>query len=47
MIYTFNVFMPESVKESLIKTMFSGYIGQGPKVDEFEQEFTKKFGINK
>ncbi|SHO53577.1 dTDP-4-amino-4,6-dideoxygalactose transaminase [Desulfopila aestuarii DSM 18488] len=30
--------MPESVKEPLIQTLFSGYIGQGGKVDKFEKE---------
>lgn len=33
----FKVFMPESVKEPLLKTIMSGYIGQGPRVDEFEK----------
>ncbi len=32
----FKVFMPESVMESLRLTLMSGYIGQGPRVDEFE-----------
>lgn len=32
----FKVHMPESVSEPLMKTLFSGYIGQGPRVDEFE-----------
>ncbi len=45
MINTFNVFMPESVKEPLLKTLFSGYIGQGEIVDSFEKAFSKKFGI--
>lgn len=45
MINPFKVHMPESVKEPLLETIFSGYIGQGPKVDEFEKEFSKKFNI--
>lgn len=45
MINPFKVHIPESVKESLLETLFSGYIGQGAKVDEFEKEFSKKFAI--
>ncbi len=37
MIPLFKVFMPETVTEPLLKTLMSGYIGQGPKVDEFER----------
>jgi len=37
MIPLFKVFMPESVIEPLKITLLSGYIGQGPKVDEFEK----------
>lgn len=33
----FRVHMPESVLEPLKAVLFSGYIGQGPKVDEFEK----------
>lgn len=32
----FKVFMPESVMPSLRETLLGGYIGQGPKVKEFE-----------
>ncbi|HTG42907.1 MAG TPA: DegT/DnrJ/EryC1/StrS family aminotransferase [Verrucomicrobiae bacterium] len=32
----FKVFMPESVMEPLRTTLMSGYIGQGPRVEEFE-----------
>ena len=46
MISNFKVFIPESIKEPLLKTLFSGFIGQGQKVDEFEIEFSKKFDIN-
>jgi len=44
-IYPFKVNMPESVKEPLLKTIFSGYVGQGERVNEFEKEFSKKFKI--
>lgn len=40
----FKVFMPETVKEPLLKTLFSGYIGQGAKVEEFEKELGKLIG---
>ena len=36
MIPLFKVHMPESVMEPLKATLFSGYIGQGPRVEEFE-----------
>jgi len=45
MINPFNVCMPKSVKKPLIKTIYSGYIGQGKKVDEFEKEFSDKFQL--
>ncbi|MCK4252510.1 DegT/DnrJ/EryC1/StrS family aminotransferase [candidate division WOR-3 bacterium] len=45
MIKLFDVHIPESVKGPLLKTLFSGYIGQGPIVDEFEREFSNKFGF--
>ena len=34
----FKVFMPETVMEPLKKVLMSGYIGQGPKVKEFENQ---------
>lgn len=37
MIPLFKVFMPETVKEPLFETLMSGYIGQGPRVEEFEK----------
>jgi len=40
----FKVFMHESVKDPLFRTLMSGYIGQGPRVDEFESALTKWFG---
>ena len=36
MIPLFKVFMPKTVKKPLLDTLFSGYIGQGQKVEEFE-----------
>jgi perosamine synthetase len=45
MIEPFKVHMPLSVKDELLKTLFSGYIGQGEKVEEFEKKFSDKFGI--
>jgi len=32
----FGVYMSPTVKESLLQTLYSGYIGQGPVVEEFE-----------
>ncbi|HEY0347778.1 MAG TPA: aminotransferase class V-fold PLP-dependent enzyme, partial [Pyrinomonadaceae bacterium] len=36
--------MPESVLEPLAGTLSSGYIGQGPRVEEFERALSKWFG---
>ena len=47
MIPLFKVFMPESVMEPLKKTLMSGYIGQGQKVDEFEAELCKWLGVER
>lgn len=33
----FKVFMSETVGPEVLKVLYSGYIGQGPKVDEFER----------
>ena len=33
----FKVFMPESVMDPLRDVLFSGYIGEGPRVEEFER----------
>lgn len=44
MIPLFKVFMPESVIEPLKKTLFSGYIGQGPRVEEFEEALASYIG---
>lgn len=40
----FAVHMPEEVDEPLLKTLHSGYIGQGPKVEEFEGILKAFFG---
>jgi dTDP-4-amino-4,6-dideoxygalactose transaminase len=40
----FKVFMPESVMEPLRKTLMSGFIGQGPKVEEFEKGLIERIG---
>jgi dTDP-4-amino-4,6-dideoxygalactose transaminase len=38
----FKVFMPESVMEPLKNTLLSGYIGQGPRVEEFERALSAR-----
>ena len=38
MIPLFKVFMAEEAKESVSDVLTSGYIGQGPKVEEFEEK---------
>lgn len=40
----FKVHMPESVLEPLAATLLSGYVGQGPRVDEFEKALAPWFG---
>ena len=39
----FKVHMPESVREPLNNVLFSGFIGQGPKVEEFERVLSEYF----
>lgn len=39
-----KVFMPKTVREPLMKTLMSGYIGEGIKVKEFEASFGKWLG---
>lgn len=39
----FKVFMSREVDKPLLKTLHSGYIGQGPKVEEFEGLLKKRF----
>lgn len=40
----FRVSMPETVMEPLREVLFSGYIGEGPRVAEFEQQLAPWFG---
>jgi dTDP-4-amino-4,6-dideoxygalactose transaminase len=42
----FKVFIPESVMEPLRKVLLSGYIGEGPRVEEFERKLGPWFGNN-
>ena len=42
----FKVFIPESVMEPLRKVLLSGYIGEGPRVEEFERQLGPWFGNN-
>lgn len=42
----FKVFMPESVFEPLKDVLYSGYIGEGPKVEEFENLLAPRLGNN-
>lgn len=42
----FKVFMPKSVMKPLRKTLFSGYVGEGPRVAEFERRLTPWFNNN-
>ena len=47
MIPLFKVFMAPTAKEKVGEVLDSGYIGQGPKVDEFEKQLGDYFGNNK
>lgn len=40
----FKVFMPESIKDEMTKTLFSGYIAEGPKVAEFTKMLSEYIG---
>lgn len=44
MIPLFKVFMPDGVVPPLTETLYSGYIGQGPRVDEFEGKLSPWLG---
>lgn len=46
MIDLFKVHMPTEVDEPLLAVLHSGYITQGPKVDEFEKAFAEKTKMN-
>lgn len=41
----FKVFMPETVMTSLQATLFSGYIGEGPRTAQFERELGEWLGV--
>lgn len=43
----FKVFMPRSVQKPLLKTLFSGWIGQGPKVRKFEHLLGQNLKTNR
>lgn len=45
LIRMFYINTPETVVNKFAETWRSGWIGQGPKVDEFEKEFSNKFGL--
>lgn len=47
MIPLFKVLMPDSVIEPLKQTLLSGYIGEGPRVKEFEAALAPWFGNDK
>ncbi len=40
----FKVFMSQSVLEPVCQVLMSGYVGQGPKVDEFEKALSDELG---
>lgn len=42
----FKVFMPKSVMKPLREVLFSGYIGEGPKAEEFEHRLAPWFNNN-
>jgi len=43
----FKVHMPKSVDKPLLEVLHSGFIGQGKKVDEFEEQLAQYFGNDK
>lgn len=43
MINMFYPYVPKRARDEVIDTLKSRWIGQGPKVDKFEQDFSKKF----
>jgi len=42
----FKVFMAPEAKENVAKVLDSGFVGQGPKVEEFEQILRTHFGVH-
>ncbi len=43
-IVLFKVHMPKSVDQPLLEVLHSGFVGQGPKVDEFERQLSEYLG---
>ena len=43
MIPLFKVFMNPNINDELLRVIHSGWIGQGPKVKEFEEALGKRF----
>jgi perosamine synthetase len=43
MIPLFKPYIPKETIDEVVDTLNSGWIGQGPKVDQFEKDFSKKF----
>lgn len=41
-----KVFMAEELKTSVVDTLFSGYIGEGPQVEAFENELAEYLGVS-
>ena len=39
--------MADSVGPAVIRTLYSGYVGQGPVVDAFEHELAARFGVSR
>ena len=46
MIPLFKVYMSPNAASDVAQVLNSGYIGQGPKVNEFEEELQKFFRFN-
>lgn len=46
MIDLFVPYVPKECKEAVSDVLGSRFIGQGPKVEEFEKQFQKKFSLN-
>jgi dTDP-4-amino-4,6-dideoxygalactose transaminase len=46
MIDLFRPFVPEEAVEEVVRVLRSRFIGQGPKVDQFEKEFSALFNVS-
>ena len=46
MIPLFKVFVDKNAHKEVKKTLDSGFIGQGPKVEEFESQLKEYFGVD-